>query len=372
MVVEVGGHTRPAIEGRDLIVLSPGVRPDAAPVAWAREKGISVASELELAWTVCPAKVIATTGTNGKTTTTTLIGEILKAAGHRAFVLGNIGTPFSAHVLEMKKSDYVSLEVSSFQLETIQTFHPHVALILNVTPDHLDRYRDVPEYLEAKKRIYRNQDKNDWLILKETDEALRALGVHAPSRVLFFGKNPEDAGFNQNQQAVLAVARALGIDREMCLKVFRDFKGVEHRLEFVRDLDGVEYVNDSKATNIDSTVWALRNVKKPVILIAGGRDKGSDFSSLKSLVKEKVRQVVLVGEASDRIASAWKDIVPLEIAVSFEDAVSRARRHARLGDCVLFSPMCKSFDMFSNYEERGRIFKGLVNDLAKGKTWSVT
>lgn len=363
IAVELGGHNRAAVLGRDLLVLSPGVRQDALPVVWAAEEHIEVISELELAASVCPATIVAITGTNGKTTTTTLVGEILKASGRKAFVLGNIGTPFCAHVLEMKKDDAVSLEVSSFQLETIRAFHPYVAVILNLTPDHLDRYRDVAEYLGAKKRIYMNQGRGDWLVLNETDEALKALADGSPARVLFFGKNPQDADFNQNEQAALAVAAALGLDRRVCLEVFKNFKGVEHRMEFVRVLDGVEYLNDSKATNIDSTIWALRNVKKPVVLIAGGREKGSDFRSIADLVRQKVKFVVLVGEASDRIASAWRSIVPLEQVATFEQAVQSARQHARAGDCVLFSPMCKSFDMFTDYEHRGRTFKELVAHL---------
>ncbi|MDD2866623.1 MAG: Mur ligase family protein, partial [Candidatus Omnitrophica bacterium] len=363
ITVELGGHNRAAVLGRDLLVLSPGVRQDALPVVWAAEEHIEVISELELAASVCPATIVAITGTNGKTTTTTLVGEILKASGRKAFVLGNIGTPFCAHVLEMKKDDAVSLEVSSFQLETIRAFHPHVAVILNLTPDHLDRYRNVAEYLGAKKRIYMNQGRGDWLVLNETDEALKALADGSPARVLFFGKNPQDADFNQNEQAALAVAAALGLDRRVCLEVFKNFKGVEHRMEFVRVLDGVEYLNDSKATNIDSTIWALRNVKKPVVLIAGGRDKGSDFKSIADLVRQKVKFVVLVGEASDRIASAWRSIVPLEQVATFAQAVQSARQHARVDDCVLFSPMCKSFDMFTDYEHRGRTFKEIVGRL---------
>lgn len=363
IAVELGEHSRAAVRGRDFLVLSPGVKPDALPVVWAGQEHIEIISELELASSVCPATIIAITGTNGKTTTTTLVGEVLKASGRKAFILGNIGTPFSSCVLEMKKDDYVSLEVSSFQLEAIRSFHPRVAVILNLTPDHLDRYRDVPEYLEAKKRIYMNQDRQDWLVLNETDEALKTLAGQAPSGVLFFGKNSQDADFDQNQQAVLAVSAALGIDRRVCMEVFKDFKGVEHRMEFVRVFDGVEYVNDSKATNIDSTVWALRNAKKPVVLIAGGRDKGSDFMSIADLVRKKVRFVVLLGEASDRIAAAWHHILPLEQATSFEQAVQSARQHARAGECVLFSPMCKSFDMFTDYEHRGRTFKELVHKL---------
>lgn len=364
VTVELGGHTRTCVEGRDLMVLSPGVRPDALSVVWAGQKGIPVISEIELAFTVCPATVIAVTGTNGKTTTTTLIGEILKASGKTCYVLGNIGTPFSSQVQDMKPGDYVSLEVSSFQLETIRIFRPHVALILNVTPDHLDRYKDVREYQDAKKRITMNQTKEDWLILNETDEAVKDLAGETRSQVLFFGKGGvEDAGLNQNQQAVMAAAKALGIERKIVISVFRDFKGVEHRLEFVRDLEGITFINDSKATNIDSTIWALNNMKKPVVLIAGGRDKGSDFSSINSLVRQKVKFAVLVGEASSRIALAWKGVVAFEQVETFAQAVRLARMQAVGGDCVLFSPMCKSFDMFTDYEHRGRTFKDIVQAL---------
>ncbi|MFA5038473.1 MAG: Mur ligase family protein [Candidatus Omnitrophota bacterium] len=364
MGVELAGHTRDCVEGCDVMVLSPGVRPDSAPVAWAGQAGIPVISEIELAWSVCRATVIAVSGTNGKTTTTTLIAEILKSAGRTCYALGNIGTPFSSKVVEMKEGDYVSLEVSSFQLEFIRSFKPRVALILNMTPDHLDRYKSVEEYLNAKKRIFMNQTKDDWLILNETDEALKKAAGQARSRVLFFGKaGVEDAGMNQNQQAVLAAARALDVERKTVLSVFRDFKGVEHRLEFVRDLNGVTFINDSKATNIDSTVWALNNMKKPVILIAGGRDKGSDFSSIVQLIGQKVKFAVLVGEAASRIALAWKGAVPFETVSSFPEAVRLARTQAESGDCVLFSPMCKSFDMFTDYEHRGRTFKEIVAGL---------
>lgn len=361
--VETGQHSRSFVEGRDLVVISPGVRPDAEPVVWAQALGIEAISEIELAASLCPAPVIAITGTNGKTTTTTLVGEIIKAAGKRAFVLGNIGTPFSSAIPEIGAKDYVSLEVSSFQLETIQTFHPKVAVILNLTPDHLDRYKTMDEYLSAKKRIYRNQDAADFLVLNYGDTLLRAAAGEAKSQVVFFNKEREEQAFDQNQMAVLAVARCLGIERGVCEEVFKNFKGVEHRMEFVRDLSGIEFINDSKATNIDSTVWALKNIKKPAILIAGGRDKGSDFASIKGLLKEKIREAVLVGEASDRIAEAWRGILPIKRVQTFPEAVESAYRLAKPGEMVLFSPMCKSFDLFTDYEHRGRTFKELVNKL---------
>jgi UDP-N-acetylmuramoylalanine--D-glutamate ligase len=362
--VEVGQHRRSFIDGCDLIVISPGVRDDAEPCLWAKEYGIEIISEIELAVSVCSAPIIAITGTNGKTTTTTLIGEIVKAAGRKCFVLGNIGQPFSQYVSFIKPEDFVSLEVSSFQLEAIKQFHPKVAVILNLTPDHLDRYKDMDQYLEAKKRIFMNQDENDWLILNYQDEALVRIAPEARSRVLFFNRSGASGDFNPNQLAVLAVARALQIDRQVVLDVFKNFKGVEHRMEFVREINGVEFVNDSKATNIDSTIWALTNIKKPAILIAGGRDKGSDFASVASLIKEKIRHVVLVGEAAQRIEQAWHGIVPMTVVQTFPEAVRLAAQKASCGEMVLFSPMCKSFDMFTDYEHRGRTFKELVNQLS--------
>ncbi len=208
-----------------------------------------------------------------------------------------------------------------------------------------------------------NQDKNDFLVLNYGDEALRILAAEAKSKVLFFNKESSEKEFDQNQMAVLAVAKALGIDRKVCLEVFKDFKGVEHRLEFVRNLKGIDFVNDSKATNIDSTIWALRNIKKPAVLIAGGRDKGSDFASIRGLVKEKIREVVLVGEANERIAAAWDKLLPISQVKTFQEAVAVAYSKAKSGEIVLFSPMCKSFDMFTDYEHRGRTFKELVNQL---------
>lgn len=360
---ETGEHTRSFVQGRDLLIASPGVRFDAEPLRWAMETGIEIISEIELASSVCPATIIAITGTNGKTTTTALTGEVLKAAGACVYVLGNIGTPFSQHVLSMVPGDFVSLEVSSFQLESIRHFHPKVAVILNVTPDHLDRYKDVEEYFLAKKRVTMNQGKEDWLILNYGDELLRKLSLKARSKVLFFNKDKSEGDFNQNQLAVLAVAKALKVPRKICLGVFKDFKGVEHRMEFVRGLKGINFINDSKATNIDSTVWALKNIDRPAVLIAGGRDKGSDFGSIIPLVREKVHFAVLVGESSERISRAWQGVLPVEQVKTFGEAVALAYQRARSGDCVLFSPMCKSFDMFTDYEHRGRTFKELVNRL---------
>ncbi len=360
---ELGGHTSSFIEGRDMVVISPGVRLDSDPVLWAKTYGIDVVSEIEIAYELCPAPVIAITGTNGKTTTTTLVGEIIKASGKRAHVVGNIGVSFSSAVPAIKKDDVVVLEVSSFQLEAIKNFRPRVAVILNITPDHMDRYGSLQEYIDAKKRIFANQGRGDFLVLNYGDEFLRNIAPESGPSIIFFNRDNKDCGLNQNQMAAMAVAEVLGIKRDVCIGVFDNFKGVEHRMEFVRVINGIEFVNDSKATNIDSTVWALKNIKKPAVLIAGGRDKGSDFTSIRELVREKIREVVLVGEAADKIASAWQGLLPLQKSETFSEAVESAYHKAKSGEIVLLSPMCKSFDMFSDYEHRGRTFKDIVSRL---------
>lgn len=361
--VELGVHSRRFIEGRDMIVVSPGVRYDALPCLRAREMGIEIISEIELAFLCCPATIIAITGTNGKTTTTTLVSKIINASGAKAYCVGNIGTPFAQEVLGMNQGDFVSLEVSSFQLEKIKKFHPKVAVILNVTPDHMDRYADMEEYRGAKERIFMNQSSEDWLIVNGGDPVLKKMAQKAGSRVVFFDRSEYSKEFNQNQLAVLAVAKVLGIKEDVVLNVFKDFKGVEHRMEHVGEVEGIEFINDSKATNIDSTIWALHNIKKPAVLIAGGRDKGSDFFSLRELVRQKVKSVVLIGEASERIYQAWEDVLHCQKARGLEEAVKWAYHNAKAGECVLFSPMCKSFDMFTNYEHRGCVFKDIVNRL---------
>lgn len=363
VAVELGGHSIGFIDGSSLLVISPGVRLDSEPVIWAKSHGIGCISEIELAAGFCPAPIIAITGTNGKTTTTTLVGEVIKASGKKAHVAGNIGTPFSSIVSGVCKEDIVSLEVSSFQLEAIKDFHPAVSVMLNITPDHMDRYGSMEEYLAAKKRIFLNQGPENHLVVNYGDDALRNAARECKAQVVFFNKGASEDGLDQNQMAVLAVAGILGVSREVCLEVFRGFKGVEHRMEFVRNLNGIEFINDSKATNIDSTIWALRNIKRPAVLIAGGRDKGSDFSSLRDLLKQKIRCAVLIGEAGSKIASAWEGILPVEFAGTFQEAVQAAYNQARAGEIVLFSPMCKSFDMFTDYEHRGRVFKELVNRL---------
>ena len=360
---ELGKHSREFITGRDLVVTSPGVADSSLALKWAEELGVPVISEIEVGSILCPARIIAVTGSNGKTTVTTLIGKILEAGGKNVFVCGNIGRPFTGEVQKMQRGDFVSLEVSSFQLEKIKDFKPEISLILNFTPNHLDRYKDMQEYLQAKKRIFTNQDENDFLLLNADDPALGALAREAGARVVYFSKTE---GFNPNQAAVAAVGKILGIEKEVCLEVFRKFSGVEHRLEYVTEINRVKFINDSKATTVNSALWALENITVPVVLIAGGRDKGLDYSAILPAAR-RIRAVVLIGEAREKIKAALAGGVPVNESASLEEAVSVAFKQARPGDAVLLSPMCSSFDMFSDYEERGRMFKKAVLNLARGK-----
>lgn len=361
--VELGAHTLDFIRDKDLVVISPGVSDRSQAVIWAEQFKIPIISEIELAWQNCPAKVIAVTGTNGKTTVTSLIAEVIKAYGNKSFALGNIGRPFSSEIPNLKSEDFVSLEVSSFQLERIDKFKPNVAVILNLTCDHLDRYKDMSEYLRAKERVFLNQDQNDYLILNYDDPALKALAKGLEPRVIFFSLRDNPHNLNPNQLAVMAVASALGIPENICLSVFRDFKGVEHRLEQVRVLNDIKFINDSKATNVDSAAWALRNTRGQAIMIAGGRDKNIDYGAISDLIRDKVKLLVLIGEAKEKIRSALGGVLPIKEASTLDEAVNLSYAQAKSGDCVLFSPMCASFDMFENYEHRGKVFKEIVNKL---------
>lgn len=359
---ELGRHTPEFIRDKDLLVVSPGVSDDTLPIAWAKQFKIPIISEIEVGGILCPATIIAITGTNGKTTVTTLIGKILEKKFKKAFVLGNIGTPFCAELNKMTEDDFVSLEVSSFQLEKIQAFKPKIAVMLNFSRNHLDRYTALKDYLEAKKRIFINQDESDYLVLNYADPTIRELAKEAKSRVVYFS-DKED--MNPNQAASLAVASILGIDKEMALNVFKEFKGIEHRLEDVAEINKVKFINDSKATTVDSASWALKNIAQPIILIAGGRDKGCDYSEILDLMQKKVKAVILIGEAKEKMKDTWARYLSLQESSSLEEAVMLAFDKAKSGDCVLLSPMCASFDMFSDYEARGRVFKKAVYDLVK-------
>lgn len=356
---ELGRHTRQFIKGRDLIVTSPGVDPKSQPLVWARRFGIPVISEIECAWVLCPARIVAITGTNGKTTTTTLVGRVLEAAGKKTFILGNVGTPFSDWVSEINSSDFVSLEVSSFQLETIRRFKPKISVILNLTPDHLDRYSDLSEYLSAKSRIFMNQDESDYLVLNRHDPALGDLSRKSKAKVIYFDSSTHS---NLNFAAVKAVVSILGIDMNLCQDVLGDFTGLPHRLETIAKFKNREFINDSKATNPDATAFALHNISKTVILIAGGKDKGFDFSVFQDLICQRVKALIILGEAKDKIRQIFKMRLPITEVSNLREAVKSAFCQSQAGDCILLSPMCSSFDMFRDYEHRGEVFKQVVRE----------
>ena len=352
--LELGRHTREFISGSDMVVVSPGVCPQSPAFIFAAQAGIPVVGEIEIGYLLCPAPVIAVTGSSGKTTVTTLIGEVLRASGKKVFVCGNIGAPFCGEVEKAAADDLVCLEVSSFQLETIRAFRPRIAVILNLSKNHLDRYNGMEEYLEAKKRIFLNQQEDDFLLLNPSDRLLSGLDKQARSRTVYF---PQEEGLNPNQSAVKAAVSLLGVDAGICEGVFKDFRGIEHRFEFVGEKSGVKFINDSKATTAESALWALNNIAGRVFLIAGGRDKGCDYSVIAEAARRKVKKAFLIGEAKEAIRGSLGGYVPVEYALDMSDAVRKAFQAASAGDYVLLSPMCSSFDMFTSYEERGRIFK---------------
>ncbi len=363
--MESGGHTKAFIQESDYVVLSPGVRLDADPVKWAVEAGLEVMGEVEFAWRLCPCPVVAVTGSNGKTTTSTVIAEILRQAGRQVVLCGNIGSPFSQYVLDLKPTDFVVLEISSFQLESTIHFKPHVAVWTNFSQNHLDRHKDLTEYFEAKVKIFANQDKEDFAVLNAQQPQHQQLAKTLKARVLFFNQGGHASPWleNPNYAAAMQVARALGIGEEICLKVFGAFKGVEHRLEFVRALAGVEYINDSKSTTVEAGRWALERAQKPMVMICGGLDKHLDYSPLKPLVAQKVRRMMAIGQSKEIMKSTFGDVVAVDTCASLEEAVQAARRIAKSGESVLLSPMCASFDMFKDYEDRGRCFKEIVHSL---------
>ncbi|MDP2927379.1 MAG: UDP-N-acetylmuramoyl-L-alanine--D-glutamate ligase [Candidatus Omnitrophota bacterium] len=359
--VELGKHSQDLIKQADLVVISPGVPLNSLCVNWAKEFNKLLISEIEVASILCPAQIIAVTGSNGKTTVTTLIGKVLAAAGKKVFVCGNIGNPFCGEVEKMREGDFVVLEVSSFQLETIKDFKPKIAVILNLTPNHLDRYNNIQEYLDAKKRIFMNQDRADFLVLNAVDPLLSAAASGAKSKVILFTREGE---LNPNQSAVIAVGRILGVELRQMQKVFQEFKGIQHRLEEVAEINGVKFINDSKATTADSAIWAISNITSPIILIAGGRHKGIDYRVILDAARDKVKQAFLIGEAKDIIASDLNGGgFSIDKVDTLKEAVTKAYLSARPGYCVLLSPMCSSYDMFTDYEERGRAFKKIVLDL---------
>ena len=368
----------------DVCILSPGIDPAVPLVQNVLRKRIPVIGELELAFEECICPVVAITGTNGKTTTTELTTAMLRGSGVRTMASGNIGLPFATAVRQSNELDVMVLEVSSFQLETIDAFRPHVSVWLNLSPNHLDRYRDMNEYRAAKLRIFTNQTSEDYAVVNareslppiaarritfsaydpEADFTLREGIIHYRNEPVLDQSKTRLAGIHnaENLMAALGVGVALGVDFERMAAAVGEYTAPVHRCEFVRDLAGVRWINDSKATNLDSVEKAILSQSRPIVLIAGGKDKGFEFDSIAPLVRERVRVAVLIGEMKERIARSWSG-VDCRISASLEQAVEVARRAASDGDTVLFSPGTSSYDMFRNYGERGNRFKDAVNAL---------
>lgn len=371
----------------DFVVLSPGIDPTLPLATSFSSRNIETIGELELGWRSVQVPVIAITGTNGKTTTTELLAQMLNACGQRTVACGNIGKPLSEVALEKHDLDVLTVEVSSFQLETIRTFRPSISVWLNFAPDHLDRYPSISEYRVAKLRIFENQTADDVAVVNGGEPlpktaarivSFSAYSNHADFRleggsivyrdtpVLRMADTKLRGSHNiENLMATLAVGLARGLSFEQMLPSLCTYEPRPHRCEFVREVGGVTYVNDSKATNLDAVEKGLLAQDKPVILIAGGKDKGFTFETLSQLVSERVRAAILIGEMASRIERDWNTVVPCQIAHSLADAVERARAIAKPGEVVLFSPGTSSFDMFKSYADRGDQFRALVHALPK-------
>ncbi|MDI6744046.1 MAG: UDP-N-acetylmuramoyl-L-alanine--D-glutamate ligase [Thermodesulfovibrionales bacterium] len=443
--LSLGGHPDGILQGVDMIVLSPGVPPDIAPLKKAKELGIRIIGELEFAYQVISGqrsevrgqktKFLAVTGTNGKSTTTTLLNEMLNKGGFRTIIGGNIGNALTEEILKAisnqpsavsppthpspsggegkgegeryaLNADYIVAEVSSFQLESVDKFRPKGATILNITPDHLDRYHSMKKYKDAKARIFANQGKGDYLVLNADDpETMKLrnekLDVSSEKpKIFFFSRFREVSGLYfkngivysnisesslptshfplinvgdirikgvhnlENAMAASAMALLAGCPAEAVVTVLKKFEGLEHRLELVRKFEDVDYINDSKGTNVDAVVKSLESFSMPVILIVGGRDKDGDFSLLSSLIKRRVKKLILIGEAREKIKEFLGGLTETVFADNLKEAVMISRKSASKGDVVLLSPACASFDMFRDYKDRGEQFKKIVRDLS--------
>lgn len=401
--METGAHRAASFQNASLIVISPGVSHTIEPIVQAMDQGIPVIGEVELASRFIEEPIIAVTGTNGKTTTTELLGRMLKDSGLKVFVGGNIGNPLIDYVAKKEPAQIVVAEISSFQLDTIATFRPRVSVLLNITADHLDRYPNFEAYADSKFRIFKNQQVEDVAVLNGTDPLIRAKTKHIKSQRLFFpapAENEQGAVLNgkriilnlkklkkmgpeirnqesldiskmhiygqhnfENAAAASLAALAAGATLEGIQTTLNHFKGLAHRLERVATINGVQYFNDSKATNVDGVARALECFSKPVLLIMGGRDKGSDFKALEELVRKHAKALIVMGEAAEPIRSALGQFNPTKVAASMEEAVSTAYQNADPDDVVLLSPGCASFDWYGSYAERGDDFRAAVEKL---------
>jgi UDP-N-acetylmuramoylalanine--D-glutamate ligase len=401
IMVEAGGHGLLTFRRQDLIVVSPGVPLDTPELVQVRGFGLPIIGELELAARFLKGNIVAITGSNGKTTTTALLGEILEKSGLPTLVGGNIGFPVVGLIDESTPGTWSVLEVSSFQLESTVEFHPRIAVILNITPDHLDRHGSFENYARAKERIFAAQDENDFVVLNADNARAGEAAARSKGKVYWFsiehpveqgawlengsivyraGKDaaaepiipvsgiPLKGAHNvENVLAAVVAARLAGVEPEPIRRGIEKFQAVEHRLEFVATFNGVEYYNDSKATNVDATAKAIAAFSSGVHLILGGKDKGSDYTLLSPLLRERVSAVYTIGSAVAKIESHLRGVVTIHSCETLEKAVSAAASAARPGDVVLLAPACSSYDQFENYEERGRVFKQLVSERQRWK-----
>ena len=391
---EWGGHQTETFLKQDLIVVSPGVDLSMDPIQKAIRHGVRVISEIELAYHFIHVPILAITGTNGKTTTTLLLGEMLKEDGKEVGVGGNVGEPLVLFADGRDRWEVLVVEISSFQLEAIEDFRPRISVLLNITEDHLDRYSNYTDYIEAKTRIFTNQNSGDVAILNRDDPIVMQFGEKVKAKKVLFSlsKRLDEGAFSngqtislrlggkeeeysiskaplkgihnvENMMAALTAARIFGCSKKAVQNVLEQFKGLEHRLEFVREIGGVRFYNDSKGTNVGSVVKSLQSFSEPVILIAGGKDKNGDLSPLKELVRKQVKHLILMGEAKERMNHELGGLTDTALAKTMEEAVSLARQKAKGGEVVLLSPACSSFDMFKDYKERGKVFKEAVHRL---------
>lgn len=399
IVLYTGANPDEIACAQDLIVLSPGIPCDLPFIAAAEKAGIEVISEVELAYRLTPCPITAITGTNGKTTTTTLTGEIMKTAYSGTAVVGNIGVPYSEEVERLTEKDWVVAEISSFQMEKAKEFHPHISAVLNITPDHLNRHKTMDVYIAMKERVFAKQTAEDFCILNHGDEACRKMADKTAAKVFFFDSSETLAegiyldgdaievrwgAINEtlihvdelqilgvhnyeNVMAAAAMGICAGIALDTIRAVLKGFAGVAHRIEYVATVDGVDYYNDSKGTNVDASIRAVLAMKKPIVLIGGGYDKGSSFDEWTKLFPGRVKHLVLIGVTAPKVrASAEKfGFTAISDCETFEEAVDLCREKAEDGDCVLLSPACASWGMFDNYEQRGDMFKEQVRGYLK-------
>jgi UDP-N-acetylmuramoylalanine--D-glutamate ligase len=380
--LQLGTHINQTFENADLIIISPGVPDTILPIINAKEKNVPVWGEIELAGRFIKEPIVAVTGTNGKTTTTTLLGKMIESSGLKPFVGGNIGTPLIEYVDHKEKADVVVAELSSFQLDTIDTFRPKVSVLLNITEDHMDRYTDLEAYATSKGRIFMNQQENDTAVLNGSDPLAVKITKHIKAKKRFFyhdeSRDNTSNDLNlfdfyvpglpgkhniENASAAALAAMSIGCSLKGIQAALNNFKGLPHRLEYVKTVNDIRFFDDSKATNVDAVARAIDAFDSPIVLIMGGRSKGARFDDLSDRVSKKIKQLIVIGEAKENIISALGRYTKTHASDSMQDAVIAAYQSAASGDIVLLSPACSSFDMFRSYAHRGEIFQKTVGNL---------